>query len=122
MSPPWWRCSPACAWRCVVDLGAKIAQVRERWKRTKAHGVRFKLIDEGVNTVTISKRLGQAKPDITLRIYAHLFKKDDGKAAAAINAALDRQGGNPVTNFGFCSFGTGTKRLISLIWKGGRVV
>jgi hypothetical protein len=38
--------------------------------------------------VTISKRLGRAKPDITLRIYAHLFRKDDGKAAAAINAAL----------------------------------
>jgi hypothetical protein len=29
-----------------------------------------------------------AKQDITLRIYAHLFRKDDGKAAAAINAAL----------------------------------
>jgi hypothetical protein len=31
-----------------------------------------------------------AKPDITLRIYAHLFKKDDSKVAAAINAALNR--------------------------------
>jgi integrase len=40
-----------------------------------------------VDIVTISKRLGHAKPDITLRIYAHLFRKDDGKAAA-INAAL----------------------------------
>jgi integrase len=40
------------------------------------------------NIVTISKRLGHAKPDITLRIYAHLFRKDDGKAAAAIYAAL----------------------------------
>jgi integrase len=29
-----------------------------------------------------------AKPDITLRIYAHLFRKDDGKAAAAINSIL----------------------------------
>jgi integrase len=48
------------------------------------------LIDEGVDIVTISKRLGHAKPDITLRIYAHLFRKDDGKAAAAINAALNR--------------------------------
>jgi integrase len=48
------------------------------------------LIDEGVDIVTISKRLGHAKPDITLRIYAHLFRKDDGKAAAAINAALSR--------------------------------
>jgi integrase len=48
------------------------------------------LIDAGVDIVTISKRLGHAKPDITLRIYAHLFQKDDGKAAAAINAALKR--------------------------------
>ena len=29
-----------------------------------------------------------AKPDITLRIYAHLFRNDDSKAAAAINAAF----------------------------------
>jgi integrase len=44
------------------------------------------LIDAGVDIVTISKRLGHAKPDITLLVYAHLFRKDDGKAAAAINA------------------------------------
>jgi integrase len=59
------------------------------------HGLRHthasQLIDAGVDIVTISKRLGHAKPDITLRIYAHLFRKDDSKAAAAINAALDRQ-------------------------------
>jgi integrase len=48
------------------------------------------LIDEGVDIVTISKRLGHAKPDITLRIYAHLFRNDDSKAAAAIDAALAR--------------------------------
>ena len=48
------------------------------------------LIHEGVDIVTISKRLGHAKPDITLRVYAHLFQKDDSKAAAAINAALNR--------------------------------
>jgi integrase len=46
------------------------------------------LIDAGVDIVTISKRLGHAKPDITLRVYAHLFRNDDGKAAAAINAAF----------------------------------
>jgi integrase len=47
------------------------------------------LIDENVDIVTISKRLGHAKPTVTLAIYAHLFKKDDSKAAAAINAALN---------------------------------
>ena len=58
------------------------------------HNLRYthasQLIDAGVDIVTISKRLGHAKPDITLRIYAHLFQKNDGKAAAAINAALNR--------------------------------
>jgi integrase len=46
------------------------------------------LIDAGVDIVTIAKRLGHASPDVTLRVYAHLFRRDDGKAAAAINAAL----------------------------------
>jgi integrase len=45
------------------------------------------LIDD-IDVVTISKRLGHASPAITLKIYAHLFRKDDGKAAEAINAAL----------------------------------
>lgn len=51
------------------------------------------LIDAGVDIVTVSKRLGHASPAITLRIYAHLFRKDDGKAAAAINAALATKAG-----------------------------
>jgi integrase len=52
------------------------------------HSHTSQLIDAGVDIVTISRRLGHAKADITLRTYAHLFQKDDGKAAAAINAAL----------------------------------
>jgi integrase len=46
------------------------------------------LIDAGVDVVQISRRLGHASPAITLSIYAHLFQKDDSKAADAINAAL----------------------------------
>jgi integrase len=38
--------------------------------------------------VTISKRLGHASPNVTLAIYAHLFRKREDKAAAAFNAAL----------------------------------
>ena len=45
------------------------------------------LIDANVDIVTISKRLGHAKADITLRMYAHLFRKDHSKAAA-VSAAL----------------------------------
>jgi integrase len=48
------------------------------------------LIANGVDIVTISKRLGHAKPNVTLAIYAHMFTTDDSKAAAAINAALNR--------------------------------
>jgi integrase len=58
------------------------------------HGLRHthasQLIDAGVDIVTISKRLGHARPSVTLAIYAHMFQKDDAKAAAAINAALNR--------------------------------
>jgi integrase len=46
------------------------------------------LIDAGVDIVTISRRLGHATPNVTLAIYAHLFRKSDDKAAQAINAAL----------------------------------
>jgi integrase len=56
------------------------------------HGLRHthtsQLIEAGVDIVTISKRLGHASPDVTLRVYAHMFRRDDSKAAAAINAAL----------------------------------
>lgn len=46
------------------------------------------LIAAGVDVVTVSKRLGHASPNVTLRVYAHMFRNDDSKAAAAINAAL----------------------------------
>jgi len=58
------------------------------------HGLRHthasQLIDAGVDVVTIARRLGHSSPAITLNVYAHLFRKDDGKAAAAIDAALGR--------------------------------
>jgi len=48
------------------------------------------LIDENVDVVTISKRIGHASPEITLRTYAHMFNRDDSKAAAAINAIFKK--------------------------------
>jgi integrase len=51
-----------------------------------------RLIVEGIDIVTISKRLGHASPAITLKVYAHLFQQDDSKAAEAINAALAKMG------------------------------
>jgi integrase len=56
------------------------------------HGLRHthasQLIASGVDIVTISQRLGHARPSVTLAIYAHMFTSDDSKAAAAINAAM----------------------------------
>jgi integrase len=46
------------------------------------------LIAAGVDVATVSKRLGHATPAITLSVYTHMFKQDDGKAAAAINAVM----------------------------------
>jgi hypothetical protein len=44
------------------------------------------LVDQGVDIVTVSRRIGHANPEITLRSYSHLFRRDDGKASAALNA------------------------------------
>jgi integrase len=56
------------------------------------HGLRHthasQLIDAGVDVVTIARRLGHSSAAVTLNVYAHLFRKDDSKAAAAIDAAL----------------------------------
>lgn len=46
------------------------------------------LIAAGLDVVAVSRRLGHASPALTLNVYAHLFENDDGKAAAAIEAAL----------------------------------
>jgi len=46
------------------------------------------LIGAGIDVVKIAHRLGHASPTVTLEVYAHLFDKDDSKAAEAINAAL----------------------------------
>jgi integrase len=71
-------------WRDVAD--------RVGLKGVPLHALRHthasQLIDAGIDVVTISKRQGHASPAITLKVYVHLFRKDDGKAAAAINAAL----------------------------------
>jgi hypothetical protein len=82
------------------------------------------LIDSGVDIVAIAKRLAHRKADITLRVHAHLFRKNDGKAAAAISPALGLYN-RPVPfrrQFPIL-FSLGQKEAIELAeWKGGRVV
>jgi len=81
---PQWPSAVSRAWGLVArDLG--MAEITFHALR---HSHASQLVDAGVDIVTISRRLGHASPDITLRVYAHLFRNDDRKAAIAINEAL----------------------------------
>ena len=79
---PWQQRQTSTLWQRFADK----AGIPEVTFHALRHTHASQLIDAGVDIVTISKRLGHAKPDITLRVYSHLFRKDDSKAAAAINA------------------------------------
>jgi len=46
------------------------------------------LLNNGVDILTVSKRLGHSKPSITLDVYGHIIKGSDEKAAAVIAEAL----------------------------------
>jgi len=48
------------------------------------------LIAQGVDILTISRRLGHGSAAVTLTVYAHLLEKVDTKAAAAIDVALNK--------------------------------
>jgi integrase len=41
------------------------------------------LIADRVDVVTVSRRLGRANPNITLKVYAHLFRDTDAAARMA---------------------------------------
>ena len=53
------------------------------------------LIAAGLDVVVISRRLGHGSPHVTLRVYGHLFKRDDTAAARAIEAAMVRTRSEP---------------------------
>jgi integrase len=74
-----------------ADVAASIGMPEVTFQALRhTHG--SQLIDAGVDIVTISKRLGHASPNITLKVYAHLFRKDDSKASDAIDVALEALG------------------------------
>jgi integrase len=54
------------------------------------------LIAGGLDTVSVSRRLGHASPAITLGVYAHLFNNSDASALRALERAFgSRLGPNP---------------------------
>lgn len=48
------------------------------------------LIASGMDVLTISRRLGHAKPTITLGVYGHLFSNTDDRAVQVMEAAFGR--------------------------------
>jgi integrase len=46
------------------------------------------LIAEGLDVVTVSRRIGHSSPTVTPNVYAHLFGNPDERAAAAVESAL----------------------------------
>src|SRR5262249_19334046 len=62
--------------------------------RVSFHALRHRhaslLIAKGHDVVRVSRRMGHAKPAVTLNIYGHLFDKVDTAPAAVIEAALTR--------------------------------
>jgi integrase len=75
------------AWRNTRD-SKKLPKVTfHAFRHTHASA----LIAAGLDVVAISRRLGHSSPVVTLRIYAHLFNRDDTAAADAIEAAMRTQ-------------------------------
>jgi integrase len=44
------------------------------------------LIAAGADPVKVSRRLGHSSPVVTMSVYAHLFDRNDGDVAKAIDA------------------------------------
>jgi integrase len=54
------------------------------------HSHASQLISAGMDVVSVSRRLGHAKPTVTLRIYAHLYAPKDDQAAAIVGQSFSR--------------------------------
>lgn len=80
--------------RCPRDFSKAWARIAEAegFPEVTLHALRHthasQLIAAGLDVVTISRRMGHASPNVTLAVYAHLFRHRDDKAAAAVNAAV----------------------------------
>jgi integrase len=75
--------------------------ITKEWERTaRAAGMAFAtlhslrhthashLIANGLDILTISRRLGHGSPTITLSVYGHLFPQTDDRAAQIMEAAF----------------------------------
>ena len=67
---------------------------RNGYKKVRFHDLRHThatlLFASNIDAVAVASRLGHAKPDTTLRIYAHALRRRDEASAQAMQAVLDR--------------------------------
>jgi hypothetical protein len=89
------------------------------------HGLRHshasQLIAAGVDIVTISKRLGHAKPSVTLAIYAHMFTAMTARPRQPSTRPRSASGGNRVAMFAFVLCAAHAKPLKIKVRRRGRV-
>jgi integrase len=71
-------------------LRATAAAGRQIGLHALRHTHASSLIHAHVDIVTVSRRLGHASPEITLRVYAHLLHDTDDRTAQAVEEMLDR--------------------------------
>lgn len=83
--------SPNALTREFTRAIEKLAGVPRVGIHALRHSHASQLLRGGVDIVTVSKRLGHAKPDITLRVYSHLMPGADDAAAAVMEKALSSQ-------------------------------
>ena len=86
-----WNGEPRSPSRVSQDFAAAMTALQ---LDCTLHGLRHthasQLIAEGLDVLTISRRIGHASPAITLNVYGHLFKNTDSRAAEIIEAAFGR--------------------------------
>src|SRR5215217_1036258 len=77
--------------RNLSRRGLEKALTDAKLDRLRFHDLRHTfaslLIGEGLNVVFVSRQMGHSSPDITLRVYSHLW--DASEHAAQAGAALD---------------------------------
>lgn len=72
-----------------IDRAKEVAIKKAGVKRIRIHDFRHShasnLIASGVNIVAVSRRLGHADVNMTLKVYTHLFKKSDNELTKEID-------------------------------------
>lgn len=87
------ECDPVFLWsKNFIENGMKTGSNLANVKRIHVHGLRYShasyLINENVNIVLISKRLGHKDTSMTLDTYSHFFPTNEKDFISKINSEI----------------------------------